>query len=117
MLGQPKSSDLVDDPMVVGLGLRTVTVDGCAYGLFHQKGYHLWMTMGEDEFVPRVAKEHCLYCEMGMKHPQGMIPPKGSWQSRVRWEGYSIDAARNRMPVLLGEEFAEAMVLAWERRG
>jgi hypothetical protein len=119
VLEQPKSSALVDDPRMVGLGLRTVAVDGCAYGLFHRKGYHLWMTMGEDEFVPRVTKEHCLYCEMGMKHPPGMIPPKGSWQSRVRWEGYSIDAARNlnRMPVLLGEELAEAMVLAWERRG
>ena len=117
VLEQPKSSALVDDPRMVGLGLRTVAVDGCAYGLFHRKGYHLWMTMGEDEFVPRVTKEHCLYCEMGMKHPQGMIPPKGSWQSRVRWEGYSIDAARNRMPVLLGEELAEAMVRAWERRG
>ena len=60
VLEQPKSSVLVEIPRMVGLGLRTVTVDGCAYGLFHQKVYHLWMTMGEDEFIRRVTKEHCL---------------------------------------------------------
>ena len=58
-----------------------------------------------------VTKGHCICCEVGM------IPPKGSGQSRVRWGGYSADAARNRMPVLLGEALADAMVLAQDRRG
>ena len=64
-----------------------------------------------------VTKGHCICCEMGLKHLKGMIPPKGSGQSRVRWGGYSADAGRNRMPILLGEALAGAMVLARDRRG
>ena len=40
---------------------------------------------------------------------------RDSDQQRVRWEGYTIAAARNRMPVVLGEAITEAMVLAWDR--
>jgi len=79
------------------------------------EAYVLWMTMTEDEFIPRRTVDHCRFCKERRVHPQGLLVAKGSDQQRVRWEGYTIDAARNRMPVMLGEAITEAMVLAWDR--
>ena len=105
------------------LGLRRVYVDGCAYRdcdpqwkLEHKKSYVLWMTMLEDEFVPRSSKEHCECCRERRQHEQSLlVGHHNETQGRVRWEGYHNDAARNRMPVFLGMAITEAMVLAWDR--
>ena len=123
VIEQPERSDLVQEARMVeleALGLRKVRVDGCAYRdgdpqWQHKKAYVLWMTMTEDEFVPRRTVDHCRFCRERRAHPQGLLVAKDSDQQRVRWEGYTVGAARNRMPVMLGEAITEAMVLAWDR--
>ena len=62
----------------------------------------------------------CFCCQHRMRHIQALIPSEkpfsnGEMQQRIKWSGYSIKAARNRMPETLCEALAEAMVLAWDR--
>ena len=107
---QPQGSSLRGDKRMSTLGLRVVELDGCAYGLQHQKPYVLWTNLSVQEFSPRVTEQFCPYCAARPKqqHPQGMCPKKGSSQPRVRLLGYAVDAARNRMPWDLGGALAAA---------
>jgi len=114
---QPQGSSLRGDKRMSTLGLRVVELDGRAYGLQHQKPYVLWTNLSVQEFSPRVTEQFCPYCAARPKqqHPQGMCPKKGSSQPRVRLLGYSVDAARNRMPWDLGEAIVEGFALRRQR--
>ena len=115
----PFGSTLVKegDSRMAALG-EPVVVYGCAYGLKHQKKYHLWTNLEvgpEGEFFPLDPKVHCPACMAGVAHEQGLIPQKGSSQHRVHLPGYGNDAARNRMPWGLGEAIVEGFQLAQQR--
>ena len=89
---------------------------GCTYGLKHRKDYLLWTNLQEGkEFMVFDPKDYCLPCRMNTQHEQGMIPAKGSDQERVSLPGYSVKAARNRIPKEMGEAILEVFLLARQR--
>ena len=117
VIEQPQSSSLRGDPRMASLGLREVELDGCAFGLRFQKPYVLWTNLTTVEFPSRETTLFCQYCAAKPRqaHPQGMCPKKGSSQPRPSLPGYSVDAARNRMPWELGEAIVEGFALRRQR--
>ena len=115
MVEQPGGSALEGDPRVQWMG-EPLRVRGCTYGLKHRKDYLLWTNLQEGkEFMVFNPKDYCLPCRMNTQHEQGMIPAKGSDQERVSLPGYSVKAARNRIPKEMGEAILEGFLLARQR--
>ena len=115
MVEQPGGSALEGDPRVRWMG-EPLRVRGCTYGLKHRKDYLLWTNLQEGkEFMVFNPKDYCLPCRMNTQHEQGMIPAKGSDQERVSLPGYSVKAARNRIPKEMGEAILEGFLLARQR--
>ena len=99
---------------------KGVVVAACAYGERQSgKKHRLWLSQEtEREFRPRDPKgpkSQCQFCKQNKPHPQGYAPPPGSKQGRIRLEGYTSDAAKNRIPPALAEEVSQAMKRAREK--
>jgi hypothetical protein len=88
------------------------TLDGCAYGLKHQKPYRYWTSIPKSVWTPRLATQYCSACATRpkRKHEQAMCPKKGDKRPRPSIPGYTVAAAANRIPPALGKEIAEAFV-------
>ena len=97
-------------------GAREGKVNGCAYGLKHQGTYHYWTNLAVDEWEPRKAEEYCCHCRNNTKHEQVMIPGKGDTRPRPTLEGYTGDAAKNRVPPDMAESVAVGFMKAAEAR-
>ena len=94
-------------------------LQGCAYGLKHQKPYRYWTSIPETVWKPRDEKVHCPACSQvpRAKHEQAMCPQKGDNRPRPHLPGYTNEAARNRVPPPLAEEVASAFVALREKMG
>ena len=106
VIEQPRDGSMKDDAQVttsIGAG---VVVNGCAYGTLHQKPYRFWTNV--QGWEPRDSKVWCKSCKKREEHEQQVVPRKGSSKKRPRLEGYTNEAARNRIPPGLMAHWAEA---------
>jgi len=97
-------------------GAREGIVMGCAYGLKHQGPYRFWTNLTEEEWMPRVAEDYCVHCREGTQHEEVMIPGVGDHRSRPTLPGYTMEAARNRVPPPLAASVARGFLKAHETR-
>jgi len=97
-------------------GAREGKVNGCAYGLKHQGTYHFWTNLTTAEWMPRKEDEYCRHCRNRTRHEEVMIPGKGDKRSRPTLEGYTGDAAKNRVPPDMAESVAAGFMKAAEAR-
>ena len=101
---------------VLGEGL---VVQGCAYGERRSsKPYRMWLSPETARvfkpILPTDAESQCATCKAGKTvHEQGYCPKKGSSQKRVKIDGKSVQAARNRVPPDLAAHVGRAMLQAW----
>ena len=114
MVEQPGGSALEGDPRMEWMG-APLQVTGCTYGLKHRKDYLLWTNLSSEEFMVHDPKDFCMACRVRGQHEQGLIPARGSQQQRVCLPGYSIKAARNRIPYQMGDAIVEGFWLARQR--
>ena len=94
-----------------------VTVEACAYGRLSKKTYLLWLSPETKQRYLRIqrhAATDCPYCSQGLDHPHAHAPAKGSTQSRVKEDGKTNEAARNRVPPMLAQAVGRCMREAWE---
>lgn len=97
-------------------GAREGIVMGCAYGLKHQGPYRFWTNLTEEEWMPRVAEDFCQHCRNGTLHEEVMIPGIGDCRSRPTLQGYTMEAARNRVPPPLAASVARGFLAAHKGR-
>ena len=97
------------------LGDNAIVTTGCAFGLKHEKPYRLWTNLTHDDALWRTnAAEWCNACRQGIGHEHKMCPRRGDKTPRPTAPGLYGEAARNRMPLLLGRTIAEAFLAAWK---
>jgi len=114
---QPGFSEMRRHPRVVREWGEGILVQACAYGERQSgKTYRIWMNdESAKEFTvvdPTSPESQCRHCREGREHPQAYCPKKGQQKSRVRLEGYTTAAARNRVPPGLAEAVARAQQTA-----
>jgi hypothetical protein len=105
--GSMREDEIVNE--LLGAGK---TLDGCAYGLKHQKPYRYWTSIPPAIWTPKSANGVCAACSSRpkRKHEQALCPEKGDKRSRPYIPGYTTKAAANRVPPALGKEVAAAFI-------
>jgi hypothetical protein len=105
--GSMREDDMIKDLMGEGQVL-----DGCAYGLKHQKPYRYWTSIPPRIWTPKKANGVCPACSSTpkRKHEQALCPKQGDPRPRPRLPGFTQAAAANRIPPKLGQEIAQAFV-------
>ena len=98
----PARSAMTTNPLVKKhLGEPYAIVPGCGYGKLSQKNYVVWTNVRGWKI-----REKCDHCKRQTRHPQAHQPREG--QSHVHEEGYNKQAARNRVPPALANEWLTA---------
>jgi hypothetical protein len=95
--------------------VRQVEVRGCCYGLLAQKPYRIITNLTAQQWTPRDWRSPvngCHYCRTGSKHPQCIVPGQGDPRPRISEQGYTVQAARNRVPPALAAEIGASLVRA-----
>lgn len=114
---QPATSAMKDMPEVRATLGEGIVVSGCAWGeRKSKKPYRLWLSPETAEIFqpihPASAQSQCRACKLGERHAEAMVPARGSDQKRVKLDGMTNDAARNRVPPRMAEHVGLAMRMA-----
>ena len=117
----PGQSAMREMPEVVAKLGHGMEVWGCEYGRQSRKPYRLWMSPEtQAAFEEQEAgRARCPLCTAYPQkpHPQAAMPKAGSGRQRISEEGYSREAAANRVPAKLAKAVASAMWTAWSQHG
>lgn len=112
-LEQPRGSSLAQHPKMASLG-QPVEVRMCCYGYAWSKPTWVWTNLFPRWWQPRPF-DTCQYCRGGVRHPHRIVRRDASDdRPPPRLEGFTTEAAKNRIAPDLGEELAVAMIRRWQ---
>ena len=91
-----------------------ILVHQCCYGYKHCKPTWIWTNLFPQWWRPRPF-DTCQYCREGVRHPHRIVRRDASDdRPPPRLEGFTTEAAKNRIAPDLGEDLAAAMIRRWE---
>ena len=111
---QPQGSAMVAMQEVKEVLGQPILVHQCCYGYKHCKPTWIWTNLFPQWWRPRPF-DTSQYCKEGVRHPHRIVRRDASDdRPPPQIEGFTTEAAKNRIAPDLGEDLAAVMVRRWE---